>query len=190
MEQWKDIVGYEGKYQVSDLGNVRSLSFSRTGGCKPLKPSTIAAGYRTVILSINNIQRAFSVHKLVALAFLGPCPDGYEIDHINRDKTDNNIENLRYATKRENAWNRANDSSTPLGVDKRGSRYKARIKFMGKEFHLGSYVSKDIAAGAYLNAAREAEQHKNVDEFRNVAASIKREYMRVDKRKILKEMER
>ena len=108
-EIWKDIPGYEGKYQASSLGRIRSLDriIERSDG-KPLphrgrvlhsyrKNST---GHRALLLGSSRIP--CSVHRLVALAFLGPCPEGCEILHTNGDAADNRIENLRYDSHREN----------------------------------------------------------------------------------------
>ena len=101
-EVWKDVVGYEGLYQVSNLGRVKSLNYKRTGKEKLLEPILLNTGYLIVNLCNNNTQKTFTVHRLVTQAFIEnptgrPC-----IDHINTIKTDNRACNLRWVTYKEN----------------------------------------------------------------------------------------
>lgn len=107
-EIWKDVPGYEGEYQASNLGRVRSLE--RLVRCN--------SGYRTVkgkILkqhirnqgghlgcSLGAKCHNIGVHRVVALAFIGEAPEGMEVLHINGNPTDNRPENLRYGTQSEN----------------------------------------------------------------------------------------
>ena len=95
-ENWLPVVGYEGLYEVSDLGRVRSL---RSGHL--LKMAT-NRGYPRVGLNKDGNARAVRVHILVAAAFIGPRPDGQEVCHANGVKTDNRVTNLRYDTHAEN----------------------------------------------------------------------------------------
>lgn len=99
-EIWVDIKDFDGKYQVSNLGNVR---FS-TG--KVLNQYITKKGYCRVSLCIpNNKSKSYLVHRLVAQAFV-PNPDNKpEVDHINTIKNDNRAENLRWATSHENSQN-------------------------------------------------------------------------------------
>ena len=111
MEIWKDVPGYEGQYQVSDQGRVRSLDrtisqMSRYGTLYlkdikgvMLRPGRMPAGHMSVSLGRNNSQ---CVHKLVLLAFVGPAPEGHECLHGNGDPSDNHIENLRWGTRGDN----------------------------------------------------------------------------------------
>lgn len=109
METWKDIPGYEGLYQVSDLGNVKSLEKKtvRKGHDvflkeKILKPSENKRGVQSVSLYKENKKKDFRVHVLVALAFIGERPKGYHVCHINGVASDNNLSNLKYDTISEN----------------------------------------------------------------------------------------
>lgn len=98
-EIWKDIVDYEGLYQVSNLGRVKSIKFSKE---KILKPVPTHNGYYIVGLSKNGNKKRFRVHRLVAQAFIGKISKGYCVNHINEVKTDNRLENLEIITFKEN----------------------------------------------------------------------------------------
>lgn len=103
-EVWKDIPGYE-PYQASNLGRIRNGKKGKTENCKklgtPLKTRVTERGYEELKLSINK-QR---VHMLVALAFI-PNPDNKQfVDHIDTNRLNNNVSNLRWTTISENANN-------------------------------------------------------------------------------------
>lgn len=102
MEIWKDIKGYEGLYQVSNLGNVKSLKYGRE---KILKGYKNYKGYLTVKLLKNKKSKIYLIHRLVAICFLPNNFGNVEIDHINTDRTDNRLENLRWVTHKENCNN-------------------------------------------------------------------------------------
>lgn len=92
--EWRQIPIDSCRYEASNTGLIRHKDRKI-----PLKPSTCNKGmYCTVSISRKTIR----VHKLVALTFLGPCPDGFEVNHIDGDKTNNSIENLEYVTSRQN----------------------------------------------------------------------------------------
>ena len=112
IEIWKDIPGYEGRYQVSDEGRVRSVDreipvLSRSGALmhrkyrsKILSPGRIPSGHLTVALGHG--ANGTTVHSLVMLAFVGPCPPGMEVCHIDLNPTNNALTNLRYDTRSAN----------------------------------------------------------------------------------------
>ena len=102
-EIWKDIVGYEGLYQISNLGNVRSLNYNHTGKVGILKGGYNPAGYRIVLFNTaDKGKNYFTIHRLVAQTFI-PNPENKPcIDHINGDRSDNRVENLRWVTQEEN----------------------------------------------------------------------------------------
>jgi predicted XRE-type DNA-binding protein len=95
---WKAIEGQEGRYAVSDAGEVMSMDFAGSGLPGILK-ANMARGYATVQMGD---RKRFTVHRLVAAAFLGPRPDGMQINHINGVKTDNRATNLEYVTQSQN----------------------------------------------------------------------------------------
>ena len=83
MEEWKDIIGYEGRYQVSDLGNVKSLNYSRKGVAQLLRPILKSTGYYVVTLNVNGRQKQFHVHRLVADAFVNKKYGCSVVDHLS-----------------------------------------------------------------------------------------------------------
>lgn len=104
-EQWRPVEGYEGRYEVSDLGRVRSwVRWLREPDAtlpRLLTPGLNAAGYPLVVLYKDG-PSSRTVHSLVALAFLGARPEGMEVRHLNGDSTDARAINLAYGTSSEN----------------------------------------------------------------------------------------
>lgn len=105
-EIWRPVVGYEGLYDVSNLGRVRSLNYHRSGRCQVLKLERNNKGYLIISLSKNGKIKRFMVHRLVYEAFVGPIPERYELDHINTVRDDARLENLRCVTPKENCNNK------------------------------------------------------------------------------------
>ena len=117
MEEWKDIKGYEGYYQISNYGNGRSVDrvverLSRWGkivkvhykGIELVK-NKVGAGYLRFDLCKNGIYDYRYIHQLVWETFVGEIPEGMEIDHIDTDKTNNNLSNLRLVDRSGNMHN-------------------------------------------------------------------------------------
>ena len=98
-EIWKDIEGYEGLYEVSNLGRVRSLW---NGKIKILKPWISGTGYLQITLYKDNRRENIFVHKLVCEGFIPKDSDRNTVNHKNGVKTDNNINNLEWASYSEN----------------------------------------------------------------------------------------
>lgn len=102
-EIWKPIRGYEGFYEVSSLGNVRSLKRATTNG-KVLKQGRRPNEYLKVTLCKNNNHKTRAVHRLVAEAFI-PNPNNLpEVNHKDGNKRNNSVENLEWVTREENVW--------------------------------------------------------------------------------------
>lgn len=100
-ERWRNVVGYEGSYLVSDLGRVFSLPKKTTYG-RILSPGHNTYGYQRVCLSKNGRKETRSVHRLVAEAFIANPDNKQEVNHINGIRDDNRAENLEWATRSEN----------------------------------------------------------------------------------------
>ena len=99
LEIWRDIRGYEGIYQVSNLGRVKSLRFDRE---IILRPRTVRGGYKNVCLCLNGNDSTRQVHRLVAEAFL-PNPNNLpQVDHLDNNPSNNCVENLEWVTNSEN----------------------------------------------------------------------------------------
>lgn len=114
-ETWKDIPGFEGRYQVSDRGNVRGLDreiVDTTGKRRIIKGVTLRPAkakrseHRHVILRKEGKSYTRKVHQLVLQAFVGPCPEGMVVCHNNGRAGDNRLENLRYDTPSGNMFDR------------------------------------------------------------------------------------
>lgn len=117
METWKDVIGYEGIYQVSDLGNLRSLNYKRTGKIQLLKPARDNKGYlRTAFMKDGNLK-TIKVHRIVAQTFLGISKDYPQVNHINGIKHDNRLENLEWCNNSQNQIHAIN-----LGLTKNKKR--------------------------------------------------------------------
>jgi len=122
MEEWRDVVGYEGLYQISSMGNIKK-------GNKILKPSLLSTGYRSIQLRKDKLKKCFTIHRLMGLSFL-PNPNNYsDIDHINRMRSDNRLLNLRWATRSENLINKSYTNSTTghRHIYKDGLLYYVRV---------------------------------------------------------------
>lgn len=117
-EIWKDIPNYEGLYQASNLGRIKSLERFRKGANgslvtvkeKILKPQIDGIDYYGVCLYKQSIKKTCKIHRLVWLAFNGPIPEGLQVNHINEIKADNRLENLNLMTAKENTnWGSRNE---------------------------------------------------------------------------------
>lgn len=161
-EQWKDILNYEGIYQVSDLGRIKSLKrkvFNQ--GLNPfyskpkiLKTCVLKNGYASVALRKNNKQKSFTVHTLVAFSFLNhkPCGFKFVVNHKNFDKTYNNKLNLEIVTNRENSNQKHLPSTSKyVGVsfNIKSNKWQSHISYKGKTISLGYFIDEEEASLAY-----------------------------------------
>ena len=102
-EEWRQIPGYEGLYDVSDFGRARSARDGHgTFIGRLLKPCMQRRGYYQFTLCNNGTRRTCTAHRLVMAAFVGPRPDGKEVNHKDGDKANNRLDNLEYVTPSEN----------------------------------------------------------------------------------------
>ena len=101
-ENWKEIAGYEGIYEVSDQGRIKSLGNNKSRKEKILKPQKECSGYLQIGLYKDGHVKMLKVHRLVAEAFI-PNPQGLEtVNHKDEDKTNNTVSNLEWMSRKDN----------------------------------------------------------------------------------------
>lgn len=145
MSTYKDIVGYEGLYKISDDGKIISLF---AGKIKERR-IRIKDGYYLITLCKDNSNKTYPIHRLIYEAFIAPIDKNKVIDHIDRNRMNNSLSNLRVVTQSENAKNR---NGKGVKLDKRSGKWEARIRVDRKYIHLGSFDTKDSARLAYIRA--------------------------------------
>jgi hypothetical protein len=147
IEQWKDIPGYEGLYQVSNMGNVKSLNYNHTGK-EGLLNKTITT-YVKVALYKANIKKYYNIHQLVAMAFLGHEINGFEtvVNHIDNNPSNNRLDNLELVTTRYNS----SCHKTDVGVSwhKRKNKWQSNIIINSNKNYLGIFKDKQDAIDIY-----------------------------------------
>ena len=123
VEVWRDIPGYEGHYQVSDHGRVRSLDRkvpNKGYGGTMLRRGRVLSmvadhkGYLLVRIFLKGVRKRARVHRLVLEAFIGPCPDGMECCHNDGDPSNNHISNLRWDTRINNRQDAIRHGNDPM----------------------------------------------------------------------------
>ena len=148
MEEWK-IIEECPNYSVSNFGNVKNNKN------KLVKPNISNWGYYRVSLSKKGVKKYYRIHRLVGIAFIENPENKPEIDHIDRNKLNNNLSNLRWAFSFENVRNvnkRDNTSSTYKGVSYRkdNGKWRSRIRINNKLISLGEYEN-EVDAGLSYN---------------------------------------
>lgn len=152
---WIDVPGYEGIYQATSNGSIRSLDRKNSIGRKTkgrvLKPAISQKGYYTVYLHKNGVGKSVLVHRIVALCFLPGFSDEYQIDHIDRNRLNCDISNLRLATQSQNMSNMVKPSAKRKykGVTERRGRFCPAITIKKRTYHYGTYDDPIEAARVY-----------------------------------------
>jgi len=163
IEEWRPIPGYEGAYDASDLGRLKSLrrlvGYGKGFGFQQeriLKQTMRCKRYLCSPLYSNKKGRTISTHVIIGMTFLGHIPCGHSaiVDHRKKGHSlDNRVVNLQVITQRENASkDRIGGSSKYVGVIKRGNRWISRITFKAKLYSLGSFLEEFDAHMAYQSA--------------------------------------
>jgi hypothetical protein len=156
-EEWRLIQGFDG-YQVSNLGRLKSFKKS---GEKILKTRINNNGY-LVSTIYNKKILVQSIHQLVAMAFLGHKPCGFNlvVDHINNNKLDNRVENLQIITQRKNSSKDVKKlSSKYVGITyhKKACKWQSRILINKIRVNLGFYNTQEEASQVYQNKLKELQ---------------------------------
>lgn len=112
-EVWKDVVGYEGLYQISNLGKVVSLNWRNQGVSKEMYLKPHNQGYLQVELYKNGIRKMYTVHRLVAIAFVDGYRDGFVVNHKDENKQNNAASNLEWCSFDNNVRYSTPDKGTP-----------------------------------------------------------------------------
>ena len=165
-ENFKFIKGYE-KYMISDYGRVFSIKRH-----KFLKPYINSFGYYVVNLCENKIKKTIKIHRLVGLHFLENPENKKCLDHINNIRTDNRLENLRFATLNENSHNAKIRKDNTTGIKgiyfkKSINKYCVQIRINSKQKHIGYFYSLEEATIARKKIANEIFK-----EFTNICEKI------------------
>lgn len=146
IEEFRPIVGYEGLYEVSNLGNVRSLNYNRKKGLVKELKFGYSKGYKKLSLSKDKIQKFYNVHRLVAMAFPEICGewfDGCQVDHIDTNPSNNIATNLKVCTSYENNNNpltKKHKSESRIGIEFSDS-HKSNLS-KAKAGKIGKYANR------------------------------------------------
>jgi len=179
-EVWKDILDYEGLYQVSNLGRVIRIGRKKTRGNKyildrVLKQTKDKNGYTQVNLSKQGKSKMCKTHRLVIRAFI--YISDLHVDHINGIRDDNRLENLRYCTNRQNStfyFLNKETTSSYIGVFKSSkNKWRASIRVKGKQYNLGNYSSELEASEVYKEALYNWENFKTIPDFKKIKDNTK-----------------
>lgn len=185
-EEWRNIPGYEGLYEVSSYGRVRSLDRWVTNDRgQYLNPGRILrtatsskSGSLSVVLSNTAGKSSKTIHQLVAMAFLNhtPTPHRLAIYHIDYDMSNNHVDNLKIITARRNSRNKRhlyNYTSQYRGVcwipDRQ--KWKAAIQINGKPRYLGSFEFERDAHEAYQKALAEIKPHPGSQDIPDIPST-------------------
>ena len=151
-EEWRDIRGFEGWYQISNCGRVKSLarvvpmSDGRTYRVRErlLKPAW-EGHYFHVAFSKDGGETMHLVHRLVLEAFASPCPEGMQARHLNGDARNNGLSNLRWGTSKKNQRDRVRHGTSNRGVLGNTYKLKGKVDEIKRLRATGDYTVQEIA---------------------------------------------
>jgi hypothetical protein len=146
-EIWKDIVGFEGYCLVSSFGRIKNAKTGR------IRKYGIRCGYLYCALWKDQKAKYPNVHTVVAEAFIGPRPEGMDVDHIDNCRTNARADNLRYVTRSVNIKKTFNGKRKGISLMRKTKntpqRYRSDIWIGGRKYFLGSWSSSDEAMSVY-----------------------------------------
>lgn len=161
-EVWLPVVGFEFGYEVSNKGRIKSLERVKVAKNKLMTPKASTNKYPFIALRKEGKTHQLRVHRLVAQAFIPNPENKPEVNHKDRDVSNNNVENLEWVTKRENCIHfgaSVNQSSKFPGVswNKRNNKWEVKIMFRHVHYYLGKYLEENTAGKKYSDLRIELE---------------------------------
>lgn len=179
MEIWKDIAGYEGLYQVSNLGNVKSLPKIKINGKsssymtkeKILKKSRTSTGYWKIDLKVNGERKSFKVHRLVAFAFIPVIQGKNQVNHIDGNPLNNEVGNLEWCDQSENMIHAYETGLKPTNLrlkkDEIINSYNngMSVRNLCKKYNVGYKSVKEMLDnnGVHIRSLGESKDVYNID---------------------------
>ena len=153
-EVWKSIEGYSGLYQVSNIGRVKSLRFSKERILKQSPTGPKRLQYYAVNLCEYGEHKMYIIHRLVAVYFVPNPGKKLMVNHIDNDQKNNRYTNLEWCTPRENmthgyTFKKTSSKYTGVYWYKYSNKWKASIHINGKAKHIGTFTSEIEASNAY-----------------------------------------
>lgn len=170
---YKDIIGYEGYYKISEFGEVIATRYKEPKVMKPFyKIWNDPSSYKRISLSKKCKSIKYSIHRLVAMAFVDGYKESLVVNHIDGDNNNNHFENLEWVTSEENERHailnnlkgnaqgvkQYRNTSGYVGVTKSYSKWKAQIRIKNKLHYLGVYDTPEIASEVYQNKLKEIQK--------------------------------
>lgn len=164
--EWLPVKDYEGLYEITKCGKVKSLPRKRIGKCirnyneKILSIVNIGIGYKSVTLFKDGIKKKWLLHRLVAICFLKKEDNKDYVNHKDKDRSNNHVDNLEWVSAIENNCHmqidRTNQSKYPgVYLSKSKKRYLSQINHNGVKYYLGSYKTEIDAYNARCNYEKE-----------------------------------
>jgi len=172
VEQWKDIPDYEGLYQASDLGRIKSMPKHKNHSSgvgtflskEKILSQAISGFYYKITLYLENKRYQYGTHQLIAITFLNHIPNrnAINVDHINNIKNDNRLINLQLITPRENRIKDSYNKTGYTGVRQDKNKFQAYIHFKSKIVSLGYFDAPELASEKYQEALLLIKQGKDI----------------------------
>ena len=163
MEEFRTVPSYEGLYYVSATGRIRN----RHG--RLMKPQFNNRGYLYIGAVKNGTRRKLFIHRAVALSYIDNPLNRNLVDHIDRNKTNNHISNLRWVTLCENQSNRICTGVTTIQIGER-TVYEVRLSKNKVRYHKGYYDNKEVAINKYRTS--HVELHGEISPYYNTIAAL------------------